>query len=52
MSDRPAKNPNARDKDDRKPTVLTPSPIRISTPPVRIIGSKPRYRGGFRLRDR
>jgi hypothetical protein len=28
------------------------SPIQVSTPPVRIIGSERRHKGGFRLGDR
>lgn len=29
-----------------------PSPINVSTPPIRIIGSEPRTTGGFWLGDR
>jgi hypothetical protein len=28
------------------------SPIQVSTPPLRIIGSERRHKGGFRLGDR
>jgi hypothetical protein len=31
---------------------FTPSPIRISTPPVKIIDSEPRISAGFCLTDR
>jgi hypothetical protein len=32
--------------------VLAESPIQASTPPVRIIGTQRRHKGGFRLSDR
>jgi hypothetical protein len=36
----------------RRPLTSKPSPVRVSTPPIRIIGSEPRYAGGFCLADR
>ena len=37
----------------RRPSSLSqPSPINVSTPPIRIIGSEPRTTGGFWLADR
>jgi hypothetical protein len=38
----------------RSATSLVPaeSPIQASTPPVRIIGTQRRHKGGFRLSDR
>jgi hypothetical protein len=32
--------------------VLAGNPIQVSTPPVRIIGTRRRHKGGFRLSDR
>jgi len=38
---------------DQRPTAASDeSPIQVSTPPVRIIGSERRHKGGFRLGDR
>jgi len=40
-------------KGSEVPTVvLAGSPIQVSTPPVRIIGTRRRHKGGFRLSDR
>jgi len=35
-----------------KSSAFAQSPIEVSTPPVRIIGSDRRHKGGFRLSDR
>ena len=37
---------------ERPSAVSNESPIQVSTPPVRIIGSERRHKGGFRLGDR
>jgi hypothetical protein len=36
----------------QRPNRSAESPIQVSTPPIRIIGSNSPYRGGFRLSDR
>ena len=49
MSPRKLSSPLTSRHKQQRPSRAAASPIRVSTPPIRIVSSATRFKGGFRL---